>query len=49
MNGAVEFLGAGEMGSFMKQHSILCWHRIARLQCHWTVFQAIRYALWLVR
>lgn len=33
----------------MKRQSILDWYRIFRVHRHWTVFQAIRYALWLAR
>jgi len=33
----------------MKRHSLLDWYRILRTQHQWTVFQAIRYALWLTR
>jgi len=33
----------------MKQLSILDWYRVLRAHHQWTVFQAIRYALWLTR
>jgi hypothetical protein len=33
----------------MKLLSMLGWYRILRLQHQWTVFQAVRYALWLAR
>jgi hypothetical protein len=33
----------------MKALSILDWYRILRLQHQWTIFQAVRYALWLTR
>jgi len=33
----------------MKPLSILDWYRILREQHRWTIFQAIRYALWLAR
>jgi len=33
----------------MKPLSILDWYRILRGQHQWTIFQSIRYALWLVR
>ncbi len=33
----------------MKPISILDWYRVLRVHHHWTIFQAIRYALWLVR
>jgi hypothetical protein len=33
----------------MKRQSILDWYRILRGHNQWTVFQAIRYALWLAR
>ena len=29
--------------------SILDWYHILRSHYHWTMFQAIRYALWLAR
>lgn len=29
--------------------SILDWYRVLRQQHHWTVFQAVRFALWLWR
>jgi hypothetical protein len=33
----------------MKAPSILSWYRILRTQHEWTLFQAVRYALWLTR
>jgi hypothetical protein len=33
----------------MKSQSILDWYRILRAHRQWTMFQAIRYALWLAR
>ena len=33
----------------MKQPSILEWYHILRGHHKWTIFQAIRYALWLAR
>jgi len=33
----------------MKSHSLLDWYRILRTHHAWTVFQVIRYALWLAR
>ncbi len=33
----------------MKPLSILNWYRILRVQHQWTIFQALRYALWLAR
>ena len=33
----------------MKSLSILDWYRILRAHYQWTIFQSIRYALWLVR
>jgi hypothetical protein len=33
----------------MKPLSILGWYRILRAHHHWTIFQSIRYALWLTR
>ena len=33
----------------METPSILGWCRILRVQYHWPLFQAIRYALWLAR
>ena len=33
----------------VKQLSILGWYRILRAHHQWTIFQAIRYALWLTR
>jgi hypothetical protein len=33
----------------MKPQSILDWYRVLRLQHQWTIFQAVRYALWLAR
>jgi hypothetical protein len=33
----------------MKIPSFLGWYRILRAHYGWTVFQAIRYALWLAR
>jgi hypothetical protein len=33
----------------MKKLSILHWYRILRAQHEWTLFQSIRFALWLAR
>jgi hypothetical protein len=33
----------------MKSLSILDWYRIPRAHYQWTIFQSIRYALWLAR
>jgi hypothetical protein len=33
----------------MKPLTILDWYRILRTHRQWTVFQSIRYALWLAR
>jgi hypothetical protein len=33
----------------MKRVSILEWYRILRVHHEWTLFQAIRFALWLAR
>ena len=38
-----------EQSSTVKPPSLLDWYRILRTQHHWTVFQAIRLALWLSR
>jgi len=38
-----------DRSAIMKFPSILDWYRILRLQHEWTIFQAIRYALWLAR
>jgi len=34
---------------FMNQHSVLFWYRVLRSHDQATVFQAVRYALWLAR
>jgi hypothetical protein len=33
----------------MKPLSILNWYRILRFEHQWTIFQSVRYALWLAR
>jgi hypothetical protein len=33
----------------MKFTSVTEWYRTLRAHHHWTVFQAIRYAMWLAR
>ncbi len=33
----------------MKRPSVLGWYRVLRAHHQWTIFQAIRYALWLAR
>jgi hypothetical protein len=33
----------------VKSSSLFAWYHILRAQHHWTIFQAIRYALWLAR
>ncbi len=40
---------ASEKESSFAATSIVGWYRILRTHYHWTVFQAIRYALWLAR
>ena len=35
--------------SVILKSSLFAWYHILRTQHHWTIFQAIRYALWLVR
>jgi hypothetical protein len=41
--------GDADRNAIMKFLSILDWYRILRVQHQWTIFQAVRYALWLVR
>jgi hypothetical protein len=38
-----------EEAQCMKRKSVLEWYFILRTNHHWTIFQAIRYALWLAR
>ena len=38
-----------ERGATVKSPSLFDWYHILRAQHHWTVFQVIRYALWLAR
>ena len=38
-----------ERSATVKSPSLLGWYHILSAQHHWTVFQAIRYALWLLR
>ena len=33
----------------MKRLSIVDWYRVLRVHHRWTIFQVIRYALWLAR
>jgi len=33
----------------MKRLSLLEWYHVLRVQHHWTMFQAIRFAFWLAR
>jgi hypothetical protein len=33
----------------MKALSIFDWYRVLRAHYHWTIFQSVRYALWLAR
>ena len=35
--------------AILKTPSILGWYRMLRAHYHWTIFQAIRYSLWLAR
>lgn len=37
------------LATAVKPRSILDWYRILRAHHRWTMFQAIRYALWLAR
>ncbi len=32
-----------------KQSSLLAWLRVLRIHHEWTIFQAIRFALWIAR
>ena len=41
--------GVSGKEAIMKTPSILDWYRILRAHHTWTVFQAVRYALWLTR
>src|SRR6266852_4123146 len=41
--------GSSRGGAIMKQPSVLEWYRILRAHHLFTIFQAIRYALWLTR
>lgn len=36
-------------GNSVRSSSLFAWYHVLRTQYHWTVFQAIRYALWLSR
>lgn len=36
-------------GVIMKFRMLLDWYRILRTHHQWTVFQAVRYAMWLAR
>lgn len=38
-----------ERSAIMKSPSLVDWYHILRAHHQWTVFQAIRYALWLAR
>jgi hypothetical protein len=42
-------LGDERLATAVKPLSILDWYRIVRAHHQWTIFQAIRYALWLAR
>jgi len=33
----------------MKRLSIFDWYRVLRVHHQWTMFQAVRYAMWLAR
>jgi hypothetical protein len=44
-----DIFGYCKARGIMKPHSIFCWYRILRANYHWTMFQAIRYAMWLAR
>ena len=39
----------GKAAQNVKRQSILEWYFILRTHHQWTIFQAIRYALWLAR
>jgi hypothetical protein len=41
--------GRTQRSTTMKPLSILGWYRILRSHHHWTVFQSVRYAVWLAR
>jgi hypothetical protein len=44
-----QILGDERVVTLVKPRSILDWYRILRAHHQWTMFQAIRYALWLAR
>lgn len=47
-----KFSGLGGLSrgdAIMKRLAILHWYRVLRVHHHWTVFQAVRFALWLAR
>jgi hypothetical protein len=46
--GGCEAQEAGEEVATMKPLSMMQWYRVLRAHHHWTVFQSIRYALWLM-
>jgi hypothetical protein len=33
----------------MKSQSFVTWYHILRIHYHWTIFESIRWALWLAR
>jgi hypothetical protein len=44
-----DFLGNSKQEFKPQTISIVSWYHILRANYHWTIFQAIRYALWLAR
>lgn len=44
-----DFFDASKNESKLEAISIVGWYHILRAHYHWTIFQAIRYALWLAR
>jgi len=47
--GHVDDIEILEPSATVKPPSLFDWYYILRAQHHWTVFQAIRFALWLAR
>ena len=45
----IQVQAPGKRVSILKPPSTIEWYRILRAHHQWTIFQAIRYALWLAR
>lgn len=45
----IQAQAGSKRGAIMERLSLFHWYQVLRVHHQWTMFQAIRYALWLAR